>query len=721
MNILKSLSFFRSGWEKGAFFKMSDKAGFNLFAVALAISALILSPAASDAPQNQAQQTLRHDAAAVVKLVPVRVLDGEGRPVRGLRKEDFVLYDNGELKIVTEFEVHESGETRIAAEEAAAAETPARPEVKRKYFFVLDMQGSDIFGNRDSKNAVLEFVENQLKLGDEASVMTFGALTGLVLRQYLTSDLDKIKKAIRRSIEMGGGGGGGVSLASGGGVDPGREDDVVEGRGGAGQEVAGGGLEGQAEGGRTVAIKGREADDSPFGGRTGIQLDTAGGGWYARAARTKADFDMSMMELAKAMKYISGTKSVVYFSMRTPGKDVSRQFVEANTTIYAVNTNSIPAKGGGPGASLRREMKKRQGEALTSFAEASGGHYFADVKEAKTIAKEVEVLSGNYYVLGYYIRPSWDGRLHQIKVEVKQPGLRVLAQAGYNDPKPFAALSDLEKKLQLFDLALSDKPVTTEALDLPVEVMFGSTMKEANTAVLLKLAVDERAGVPAGKTELFTFVFDKEHKIVLGERGEMDSTPHAQKTLFPYLLTWLQPGDYEVRVLARAMGTGQSAASRLSFTVPAPAAASRMSLLSPFLMVPGKKAEYVRMSRPTIKAKEPISIIRFYPFLPSNCTPLVDDLPPDADKIWVLLPLDYGTGEMAETDLDVKLVRADDGEEITVDWGLIDTQKAEQGKDFLLIGIGLPALKPGAYRLEFSLTEIKSGAKASATARFGKK
>ena len=233
--------------------------------------------------------------------------------------------------------------------------------------------------------------------------------------------------------------------------------------------------------------------------------------------------------------------------------------------------------------------------------------------------------------------------------------------------------------------------------------------------------MDEKTGVPPGKTELFAFIFDKDHKIVMGERGEMDTAPHDRKTLFPYFLTGLQPGEYEVRVLARDMGTGQSAASRLSFTVPAPAAASRMSLFSPFLLVPGKKAEFVRMSRPTKKEKDPTSIIRFYPFLPTNCVPLVDDLPPDADKVWVLLPLDYGTGEPAETDLDVKLIRANDGEEIPADWGLIDTKKADPGKEFLFIGIGLPGLKPGAYRLEFSLTDIKSGAKTSATAIFSKK
>ncbi len=693
----------------------------------LIVPNLILCLAAVDAQQNQAQRVLRHDAAAVVKLVPVRVLDAEGRPVQGLRKGDFVLYDNKEIKTITEFEVHQSGETRIAAEAEAVAEIHIQPEANRKYFFVLDMQGSDVFGNSYAKKAVLEFVENRLKPGDEASVMTFGALTGLVLKQYLTSDLDKIKKAIRRSIEMGGGGGSGEGMTlvsgnvSGGEVDAEQERVIAEKLAAAAQAAAGGGEEEQAGVGKPVVFKVREVDDSPFSGGTGIQLDTAAGGWYARAARTKADFDTSMAELAKAMRYVSGSKSVVYFSMRTPGKDAGRLFAEANTTIYAINTNSIPEKGGGPGASLRREMKKRQGEALADFAEASGGHYFADVKEAKAIAKDVEALSGNYYVLGYYINPAWDGRLHQIKVEVKQAGLRVLVQKEYNDPRPFAQLSDLEKKLQLFDLALSDKPAAEEALDLPLRVLVGSMIKEANSAVLLKLTVDERTGVPPGKTEIFTFIFDRDHKIVLAERGEMNTIPHSQKTLFPYLLTKLQPGEYECRVVARDMETGQSAASRLPFTVPVQAAAPRMSLASPLILVPGKKAEFVRMARPKKEAKETASIINFYPFLPKNCAPVLDDLPPDVNKIWALLPVNRGAGQPFDADLEVKLVSADRGEEIPVTWRVIDSRKAEPATDFLLIEISVPGLKAGSLRLEFSVTDAKSGTTTSVNASFVQK
>ena len=59
---------------------------------------------------SQRQKVPRHDAAAILKLVTVRVLDHEGHPVTSLRKQDFVLYDNGKKKVITEFEVHELSE-----------------------------------------------------------------------------------------------------------------------------------------------------------------------------------------------------------------------------------------------------------------------------------------------------------------------------------------------------------------------------------------------------------------------------------------------------------------------------------------------------------------------------------------------------------------------------------------------------------------------------------
>jgi len=667
--------------------------------------------------QEKLKRIPRQDAAAVVKLVPVRVLDSAGRPVRGLKKEDFVLHDNDELKTITEFEVYESGPPAIAAGEEAVAETKVQPETQRKYFFVLDMQGSDLFGNREAKKAVLEFTETRLKPGDEAAILTFGAMSGLLIKQYLTSDLDKIRQAIRRSLEMGSGavsesGGASAGRVSGIDMEQAQGRAVAEGSGTAGRSGEANREGGQETAGTRTATAGAELSETPFGLGAGIQVEVPGLGF---AARNKADFDLSMAELAKAMRYVPGSKSVIYFSMRTPGKDVGRLFAESNTTLYAINTNSVPPSGGGVGAGKRRERKHRQGEALKAFAEASGGHYFADVADAKRIAEELASLSGNYYVLGYYISPSWDGRLHRIKVDVKQPGLRVLVQEGYSDPKPFFELSDLEKKLQLFNLALSDKPVATDALDLPAQAFVSSTMKEANTAILLKLAVEERTGVPLGKIEIYTFIFDKDHKIVLGTRGEMDTSPFEHKTLFPYLLAELKPGEYECRVAARNMETGQAAASRFLFAIPAPEAA-RMILSTPFLLVPGKQADFIRMSRPRKQEKEPLSIIRFFPFLPRECAPLLGPLNPATRIIWASLPLRFGAERPAELTPEVRLIPEAGGEEIPIQWVVLDTGELKGGTDFVLFEIRLPDLAAGAYSLEFTAQDAASGFRASAKA-----
>jgi hypothetical protein len=206
-----------------------------------------------------------------------------------LSKADFTLSDNGAPKVITEFEVHESGETRVAVPSNAVDLATIRQEAKRRYFFVLDMQASDIYGNRDAKKAVLEFAENHLHPGDEACVMTFGALTGLVLRQYLTSDLDKVRLALRRSIDMYQGRAGVEVAGGGGGGAPARDEGIAKyGIGGAGELPTGGGASGQARRADVVDASRYSADETREEAGS-IELDTAGGGWFARAARSKAD------------------------------------------------------------------------------------------------------------------------------------------------------------------------------------------------------------------------------------------------------------------------------------------------------------------------------------------------------------------------------------------------------------------------------------------------
>lgn len=641
--------------------------------------------AGAGGPQGERQRPLRHDAAAVVKLVPVRVLDAEGQPVRGLTSADFALTDNGEPRTITEFEVHESGGRLVAPEAAEPAAGPVPAGPARRIFFVLDMQGSDLFGNRDAKKAVLTFAKDNLGPGDEACVMTFGAVTGLVLRQYLTSDVARIESAIKRSIEMAGTSG----ILS-------RHSSPID----------------VENAGSTGVMSQVTISTAPFGyDEGGLSLETPPGRPFG-SDRNKADFDRSMSELATTMRFIPGSKSVVYFSTRVPGPEVGRLFAEANATVFAVNTNSV--RPGGP--ARVRKLKEVQGEALRAFSESSGGSYYADVRDARKLAADIEILSGSYYVLGYYVTPSWDGRQHAISVTVRRPGVEVLAQSGYNDPKPYAALSDLERKLHLFDMLLSDEPVGTEALDLPVRVLCGSATEEVNAAVLMRLEVDERTGVPPGVADLYVLVFDADHRIVLAERGEIDSKTMGQRVLHPYFLAKLPPGDYECRVAARDKDTGYSLSARTAFAVPAPAKPRDCSLFSPLLLARSEKPAFVRMSRPRPKGREPVSILDFYPYLPQQAVPLLGAFTEDTGQVAVLLPFRSRGPRPSSADLQVRMTAAAGGQDIAADWVTLDCRRREPDMTYFLIRFDVRRLGPGDYRLDFRASDPSSGGSSAASA-----
>jgi hypothetical protein len=425
---------------------------------------------------------------------------------------------------------------------------------------------------------------------------------------------------------------------------------------------------------------------------------------------------MSMSELAKAMKYIPGSKNVVYFSSREPGKIVARQFAEANAPVYAVNTKDWITQG------VYTKVKKKhifEEHPLKDFAEASGGHYFANIHEIETIAEDIDELSGNYYVLGYYIDEKWDGRFHRIRVEVKKPGLRVLSQDGYYNPKPFAELTDIEKRLHLYDLAFADKPVTP-FLDLQTEALYCSGVKKANFAVLAKLDVDQRIGIPPGKSEIFVFVFNEDNKIVLGETGELDLSSYDKETLYSYLLKELDPGNYECRIVVRDKETGRSLVGNSSLVIPG-TSTKKIELCSPLLLIPEKEAEFIKLSREKENEEQASSLIQFYPFLPQNSSPLMGNLGPDINSIWALLPVIFKDQSSEEIELDVGMIAEKNGDKIPVDWQFIDSNRGEQSRDFILIGVDLPELEAGIFRLEFTVADEDSGERASISVPLNKR
>ena len=145
---------------------------------------------AQSVKHSQSQKVPQYDAAAIIKLVTVRVLDKDGRPVTDLKREDFVLYDNGKKKIITEFEIHTLSEEGMRVRPSGEATDLVRSVkgMNRRLLIFLEIQGSDVIGMANAKQAALHFVDTQVQPGDQVGTLGFSPMEGFLVREYPTSE-----------------------------------------------------------------------------------------------------------------------------------------------------------------------------------------------------------------------------------------------------------------------------------------------------------------------------------------------------------------------------------------------------------------------------------------------------------------------------------------------------------------------------------------------------
>ena len=655
-----------------------------------------------------AQRAPKYDAAAIIKLVAVRVLDAAGRPVTGLRKEDFLLTDNGARQVITEFESYVLGEAGVELVAAGKEAQAPAPLLKRRLFIFLDLQGSDADGLKNAKAAALHFVDTQLRPGDEVGVIGFSPMRGFFIQEFLTSDIGKIRKAIERAKELP------PSAATAMGFGP---DD-------------GGGRQGGGRGGRGSAIvsegSGYEAGTSGDPNAANLGRGSGGVGSFIGASATvtvpgtskyaKNDFEPRMFDLAETLKYVPGNKSLVLFSSRDLGaaaKSLGQSFAASGTPVYAVNTKNWIIKGGMTGGEFAVKEKHLYLEhSLKDLALASGGEYFADIEAVSTIAGEVQTLSGNFYVLGYYIKENWDGKFHKVAVELEKPGYRVLAQAGYFSPKPFADMSDFEKELHLFDLLYADRPAA-EALDMPAAEL-GVALAEGRVGVVLvEAAVDPKAGVSPAKVELIALIRNEDRVPVVSRKWALDLAAYNGKTLVFSIGSPSEPGKYDGRVIVRDIETGRPAAGRFFFEVPA-ATAGDIVLSSPVILVPGEATKLVRLESGPARRGQAAerTLVDLYPFIPKDRRIVVRDIETGTGQIMVVLPVRVPAGEGGvplRVEVAARLIPRSGGEDIPLDVQVVEAKTSKDGREFLILRIDLPSPGPGEYELEIAAEEAASG------------
>jgi VWFA-related protein len=606
-------------------------------------------------------------------------------------KEDFILYDNRKRMVVTEFEIHTLGELGMEVRSASQVSSlsEATKGMNRRFFIYLDIQGSDAMGMDNAKASSLHFLDTQLMPSDEVGIIGFSPTRGFFIQQYLTRDHNKIRAALKKAKDI-------EVKPSAGFLSGGLDDSVpAEARLSAKE--------------RTSGFTGNPEDTS-VDRRVVTSLSPAIP-VPGSSVNHRGDFVPQMSDLAEALKYVPGNKSLLFFSGRNLGpiyKKLGREFATASTPVYTVNTKNWIRQG-----VISLSVKKKhiwENHSLMELALTSGGKYFPDIKDIESISREVQALTGNYYVLGYYVPDTWDGKYHEIKIDINIPGLKVLAQDGYFNPKPYSKFTELEKQLHLFDLVFSDNPTRLDPMELHLDPLLIADSEEVNFALLARLEVDERTGVPPSKTEIFVFLFNEEEEVVLKRRGEMNLAPYDQQDLFPYITASLPPGEYECRFAARNMDSGQAALGRIPVRVPEKIE-NGLFLSSPILFASGPESHIVKLNS---KGKDKdVSLNDFYRFIPKQHGIIVNEIGADIERVLAVLPMTILAGPDAEVDLNVLLHPRGAGDTMFLPVLYVEAQKVSETKDILMIEISLINVQSGEYDLEIEASNVATKARSS--------
>lgn len=660
--------------------------GFRFRAVSIRIPAvcflvaLTMSPATVAKDQRQSGQTqkpLQYEVSVTLKLTQVFVAGPDGNPAQNLEKADFVLYDNGKLQKITDLEKHfiQTPESVASGLDVSGAAARPSPLLKRKYILLFDNESNDLTGVVKSRKSALVFLDNNLQPGDEVAFFSCSPASGLRVHEYFTSNHQEIREAIRKIK-----------------AEPGAEL---------------GGLAVESFSEHELANPEYPTLDGLFS----LFKDFDSGA--NRRPYFRRDLLVRLTDLAKALRRVDGQKNIIFFSrafrhiMDSPSspdalrfRKMAEELASANCPVFVVNT------AGGVESALSPNA------GLSYLSDVTGGRYYDAVDHYAENAQNIRNVTSNYYVLGYPVDSSWDGKFHEIRVEVRRKGYRAFGQKGYYNPLPFNKLSAMEKSLHLIDVALGEDPYFEQPIGFPLAVLPYSDGPGSNTLLLSLIPVRVMMENLGKKTEIISLVLAEDKSIVTGRRAEVDWTTLAAETLCQYSAAALDPGHYEARVVIRNLETGRAAVGACSFELPGASDAS-LRLFPPLFIGPFCSTQYVNFSGDAKdKNGQSFSLTQAFLFPTRKYSPLPAELEEGGEIFRAVLRCERKGPEAQDFQVSAGLEIPGVGQSIPLEVVLLDRFEREHLL-FLVLEFRSPApLVTGPYTLRVEADNPQTGLRA---------
>lgn len=509
------------------------------------------------APAQAQRKAPVFQAALALVRVTVTVRDRHGALVRGLKREDFTLTEDGTPQTIDTFAVEDlpterapeavpaGGGEPAAAPEAAPPPTPRAPAApaldatpdrsgRRLVVLLFDANGMEPEQLARAVASARGYVTQRMTASDDVAVASIGS--GLQVVQDFTPDRAVLGRALDRVAGT----------------------DAPDATADAGSDVA--------------------SDADAFAPDTG-ELDL-----FDIDRRLRA-----IEDLARALAPVVQKKSVIYFSAGLSGAGADNQVelraavdraVKANLAVYPVDVRGLEvvvpggdarqASGGGTdvfsGRATNRQFERQVAtqDTLAALAADTGGRVSFDTNDLSGVYERVVEDSASYYVLGYTSGNSAkDGKFRRLKIRVGRPDLEVEHRSGYYAESDFRHSGRQDRERQLEDQLLADLPAT----DFPVWVHAAHFRTEPGRFyVALSVAVPASALPAAPATakareqglDVIGIVRDEAKRAVarLRDTVSVNAGEAARKSLQYRTAFTLPPGRYTLKVVVRENEAG---------------------------------------------------------------------------------------------------------------------------------------------------------------------
>jgi VWFA-related protein len=570
------------------------------------------SPPAAQQPSKQGPVSVLHTTSDLVRI-DVEVTDKSGKPIKGLRAEQFIVTDNGKRQDISSFSYADIESIEAAgADDAKPVVVPVDNEGPNApsadaisdqlrdrrmivlFFDLTSMQSDDLIRAHD---AAQKFVKQQMTKADVVAVVAFS--TKLTVLANFTNDRATLEKAVSY-------------------VTANSSSDLSNPL--------------------YAAAQNGEYDVQEYTGAAFTPDET-------EFDVFNTDQKLAAVEgLANVLGGIPGRKSLVEFTggitqtgeeNRTQLRAATDAANRADVSIYSIDSRGLfAAPPGGDtttnaatgtsmftGASVFHQTDQREDsrDTLATLSTDTGGKAFFDLGDLSDAFPKIQQDNTGYYLIGYRLGGDVkrDGRWRSIHVKVNAPGAHVRYRDGYYAPRDFQHLEKEDRNQQLADAVNSDNPV----VELPVAVetgMFRLSDQQTYVPVAAKISASALDWAEKHGKRQAEFDFAVEVRAVpsgqavaqLRDTTQVNLDPDRfqqinQKNLLYQGGVVLAPGNYKLKFVARENESGKIGTFEENLVV-APAQPGKMTLSSVLLssqLVPVQKSSEVQTKGQGVRAK----------------------------------------------------------------------------------------------------------------------